>query len=860
MLVVVLLALGGVTGELRAQNLISVPFTDGFIGTRGSSAGTANGVLTYATLGIARTFFIQSSSTNTFELQGNDIPGTLRIVRTDGTTLDIPASANWRNSGGTTYLIGMLPRPASPITLTYAGGSVQITDGTVPNGSSVGGYVAAYGGAVLADGASTSGNAAQSQVLGGLNSYLSTVVVSRPAGPVTVTALSTTSTTPTITGTATLSAGEQLSVVVDDVEYTTASTPALALSGTDWSLALATPLAVGPYSVTATVTNLDGFTLSDPTDGELVIRSPGGTLTLAGSFTASDRGYDGTLTATGTTGGLTLVGVTAPDEVTIAAVTLAFQDAGVGSAKPVVITGVTLGGAEAARYDVSLVGAPTATASITARPLTVGGSFTVADRTFDGTTTATIATSALTVVGVVGSDDVALTGVTAAFADADVGADKPVTLSGASLTGAAAANYALGLAGAPTTTASILAVVPPPADSTVAPPPDSTVAPPPDSTIVPPPDSTTVPPPDPPADSTDLPPADPPADPPAAPRDVAATAGDGRLTVTWAPPTVVGCGAVTGYVVESSANAGATWVRAATAPATPTALTLPGLVNTLAYLVRVAAVNACGTGAFSAAAGPVVPVAPTRDGQGQPVASDPGTAYTVTDGEPQPVTIEVVQDTLVRLAGAGVTLRLHASDQPGAPIPIDSSRTLQLEQGGRATADGSGFAPGSFATTYLFTANGQPLLLGLTTVEPDGSFTATFPIPDSLAAGDYTLQVNGVDPASASRSLGVGVELWPPPADLALAATPDVASPMVGDTITITLTVTNTGRGPATDVVIPRAFHEPGFTVIQAAPQEGTYDAATHEWTIARIEPGARARLLLTVVVVPPADAGASRP
>ena len=25
--------------------------------------------------------------------------------------LDLPASANWRNSGGTTYLIGFLPRP-----------------------------------------------------------------------------------------------------------------------------------------------------------------------------------------------------------------------------------------------------------------------------------------------------------------------------------------------------------------------------------------------------------------------------------------------------------------------------------------------------------------------------------------------------------------------------------------------------------------------------------------------------------------------------------------------------------------------------------------------------------------------------
>jgi hypothetical protein len=231
---VTLLSLLGMPSALRAQHVISVPFTKGFIGTRGSSAGSSNGSLTYTTLGIARTFFIQNSSTNAFELQGNDIPGTLRIVRTNGTTLDIPASANWRNSGGTTYLIGILPRPTTPITFSYSGGSIQITDGSNPGGSSVGGYAAGYAGATIADGDDESGNAAASQVLGGLNSYLTTVLSQRPAGPVTVTAQATTSTTPTITGTATLAAGQQLSVVVGGVQYSTGSTPAVVVNGTAW--------------------------------------------------------------------------------------------------------------------------------------------------------------------------------------------------------------------------------------------------------------------------------------------------------------------------------------------------------------------------------------------------------------------------------------------------------------------------------------------------------------------------------------------------------------------------------------------------------------------------------------------------
>ena len=52
------LALAGAASELGAQTVISVPFTSGFVGTRGTSAGTANNVLTFATLEIARIFFI----------------------------------------------------------------------------------------------------------------------------------------------------------------------------------------------------------------------------------------------------------------------------------------------------------------------------------------------------------------------------------------------------------------------------------------------------------------------------------------------------------------------------------------------------------------------------------------------------------------------------------------------------------------------------------------------------------------------------------------------------------------------------------------------------------------------------------
>ncbi len=1336
--VALIVGLCGLANSIRAQNIVSVPFTDGFIGTRGSSAGTANNVLTYATLGIARTFFIQSSSTTTFELQGNDIPGTLRIVRTNGVTIDMPASANWRNSGGSTYLIGILPRPVSPITYTYSGGSIQITDGSNNGGSSVGGYIAGYSGSTQADGSSTNGNAAQSQVLSGLNSYLSTVVSSRPSGPVTVNALSTSNTTPTITGTATLVAGENLSVVVSGQQYTTSTSPALVVNGTNWSLALSSALAPGTYDITATITDANGFTLSDGTTNELTISAPGPTtLTIGGSFTANNKVYDGLTSASGSTGSLSLVGVNSPDQVTIASVTLAFQTSTVGNSKTVTIAGVTLGGADAANYTVSLAGAPTATANITARPLTIGGSFTANNKTYDGSTSATIATNSLTLSNVVGSDDVSLTSVVAAFATATVGTGKTVSISSASLSGTAAGNYSLSVVGAPTATANIttaggtvtitgsftasdkvydgltaasgntagltlsgvnspdqvtiasvtlafqtatvantktvvitavtlggadagsysVSLVGAPtatasvtakgltisgvsavskvydgttaatlsgspsyvglvnsesftvtgsasgafANATVAngksvtvsgytaPSANYSVAQPagltanitarpltisgsftasnkpfdgttaasiatnslvlsnvvgsddvsltsvvaafstaavgngktvsitsasltgaaadnyslsiagaPTATAnittaggtvtiggsftannkvydgltaatgnttgltlsgVTSPDQVTI------ASvtiafqtavvgnaktvvitavtlggsdagayavnlagaptatanitaksititgvsannkvydattaatlsgnaaysglvnsetftvagtpvatfananvgngktvtvsgysapsvnyalavnvtlsanitaraltiggtftandkfydsttfatmgsngltlagvvapdeiqltglaiafadasignnkmvsltsysvsgsaagnytlsGTTLPTARAnilPASPPSAPRNVVATPGNGRVVVTWTAPSDEGCRAITLYRVGYSVDNGETWTTQSVAAVTPLTVTLSPVVNNRPYLVRVAAVNPCGASSYTMIAQAVVPVGPVTGGDGNLIPAPPGTGNTSTPNGTRPVTVEVVQDTIVRMNGGDFSLTLQASDTAGAPIPVDSTRTLSLEQGGRGFANGRGFLPGTYVTLYLYMVGAQPILVGQVRVASDGSFSSSFAIPSTLPVGNYTLQVDGLDLTGAPRSVSLGVEVNEQPADLVLTAVPSQQSPAVGDTVTITLTVTNIGRGSANDVVIPRAFREPGFLVVKATPVDGTYNSVTFEWKIPRIAPGARAKLLLTAVVVPP--------
>ncbi len=169
----------------------------------------------------------------------------------------------------------------------------------------------------------------------------------------------------------------------------------------------------------------------------------------------ADKVYDGNTNATVVTYG-DLAGVVPGHEgvsiVTDAAVAY-FDAPQAGTNKTVTIAGLTLTGADAFWYAIA---AQTCTATIARASLTVGGAFTAADKIYDGTTTAAINATGLTLLTPVTGDGVTLAAV-AEFADKEVGANKTVSLSAASaLTGAAAGNYELSLVGAPTATAAIL--------------------------------------------------------------------------------------------------------------------------------------------------------------------------------------------------------------------------------------------------------------------------------------------------------------------------------------------------------------------------------------------------------------------
>src|SRR5205823_3557349 len=164
---------------------------------------------------------------------------------------------------------------------------------------------------------------------------------------------------------------------------------------------------------------------------------------------ANNKIYDGTLTATIATRALS--GVVGSDDVSLVGGAATYSDKNAGSGKSVTAVGLSLGGAQAGNYQLALTSAAT-TADTTAATLV--GNVTANSKTYDGTTGATIATRTLS--GVIGTENVSLSGGTATFADKAVANAKSVTATGLSLSGADAANYQLASTSA-TTTANITA-------------------------------------------------------------------------------------------------------------------------------------------------------------------------------------------------------------------------------------------------------------------------------------------------------------------------------------------------------------------------------------------------------------------
>ena len=94
--------------------------------------------------------------------------------------------------------------------------------------------------------------------------------------------------------------------------------------------------------------------------------------------------------------------------------------------------------------------------------------------------------------------------------------------------------------------------------------------------------------------------APPPVTAPSAPRNLTATVGNTRITLTFDVPLDTGGGAITDYAIQQ-ASVGGLWTTVNDGVSSATTATISGLTNNTTYSFRVAAINSANTGAYSTA-------------------------------------------------------------------------------------------------------------------------------------------------------------------------------------------------------------------------------------------------------------------
>jgi len=215
-------------------------------------------------------------------------------------------------------------------------------------------------------------------------------------------------------------------------------------------------LTVDPKGLTATATGLTK--VYDGTTAMNNVSLTAKTLTISG-LTAANKTYDGSTAATFSTAGASYIGLVSGDSVTVSA-TGTFSDKNVGSGKTVTLVN-SYGGGDVGNYSIS--GQATTTASITPKTISMTGA-SAQDKTFDGTTSATVSMGSL--VGLVGGESLGVSG-QGGFNDPNIGIGKTVSIRLALSDGAtgSAGNYSIGDATASANINAVPTAVPPPPPS-----------------------------------------------------------------------------------------------------------------------------------------------------------------------------------------------------------------------------------------------------------------------------------------------------------------------------------------------------------------------------------------------------------
>ncbi|WP_141046537.1 beta strand repeat-containing protein [Aliarcobacter cryaerophilus] len=204
------------------------------------------------------------------------------------------------------------------------------------------------------------------------------------------------------------------------------------------------------------LTNTLGYSVSDDnsTNNELKVAKK--VLTISG-ITAENKTYDGTTNATLISGTNSLIGLVSGDIVSgdFSSLSGVFLDKNAGNNKAITISGVTINGADKDNYNIT--NQANTTANISKKDITAVTDITALNKTYDGTTDATLVTTNAKFTGMLTNDKLNIATSKGTFEDKSVGTNKIVNISNLALAGDDVNNYNL-LSTISSTTADITAV------------------------------------------------------------------------------------------------------------------------------------------------------------------------------------------------------------------------------------------------------------------------------------------------------------------------------------------------------------------------------------------------------------------
>ena len=204
------------------------------------------------------------------------------------------------------------------------------------------------------------------------------------------------------------------------------------------------------------------------------------------------------------------------------------------------------------------------------------------------------------------------------------------------------------------------------------------------------------------------------------------------------------------------------------------------------------------------------------------------------DATPATITIPLTDEAPVAIDSTNPTIAANTADAPLYPLTATDNGTIATYTIVTLPTNGTLYVGGVEVTLGQVLLPAQVATLTYTNNGTTGVDTFTFTVTDNFGLTDLT-------PAQVSIPVEVNIS------DLSL----DISAPCqyIGQTTTVTMTVTNNGSTDDTNVKLTGVALPITLAPISYTPSVGTYDSGTQVWTIGNLANGASVTLDILVTV-----------